>query len=67
MNSNSKPITTCKLIYIVKILSEQHFSEILSGHVWRVSSNSHFHILNNITHFFTHTFLSTLISKNFKQ
>ena len=36
------------------------------GGVWLVSSNTHFHILNNITYFFTLFHSPTRISKNFK-
>ena len=36
------------------------------GHVWSIISNSHFYILNNITHF-SHTFSLIRISKNYKQ
>ena len=33
------------------------------GHVWWVSSNSHFHILNNITHISTHFFTHMYFKK----
>ena len=33
------------------------------GHVWSIISNSHFYILNNITHFFTHFFTYTYFKK----
>ena len=49
-----------KIIIIMKIQLQK------LGHIWLASSNTHFHILNNLTHISTHFFTHTYI-KNTKQ
>ena len=49
-----------KIIIIMKIQLQK------LGHIWLASSNTHFHILNNLTHISTH-FSPTRISKTPKQ
>ena len=49
-----------------KTLKYRHKEKTFLGPVCYVSSNSHFHILNNITHFFTLTYFKKLQKSHFK-
>ena len=51
-----------------KSFSEREFirEEKYQGPVWLVISNQYFHILNNLTHFFTHTYIKNTQTTLFK-